>query len=144
MTCNVIFMAFAFARGPGRSMTPSIIALLSALAGAALAGHLDKRLVWKRRNVWLSASFALEAIFLTIACCVAWFSRGQPIQAATVDSLIVLTALGMGIRNGTVRRLAVPNLNTTVLTLTVAGLGFESFFIAGGDSIRCREKQGRS
>jgi uncharacterized membrane protein YoaK (UPF0700 family) len=141
MTGNVVFMAFALAGVPGRSMGPSIIALLSALAGAALAGHMDKRLVWKRRNVWLSASFTIEAIFLTIACCVAWFSRGQPIQASTVDSLIVLTALGMGIRNGTVRRLAVPDLNTTVLTLTVAGLGFESF-IAGGGSIRWQRKVG--
>jgi hypothetical protein len=36
----------------------------------------------------------------------------------------------MGIRNGTVRRLAVPDLTTAVLTLTVAGLAFDSF-IAG-------------
>jgi hypothetical protein len=39
----------------------------------------------------------------------------------------------MGIRNSTVRRLAVPDLTTTVLTLTVAGLAFYSF-VAGGDN----------
>jgi uncharacterized membrane protein YoaK (UPF0700 family) len=141
MTGNVVFMAFALAGAPGLSMTRSAIALLSALLGGALAGHMDKRLVWKRRNVWLSASFAIEAIFLTFAFCMVWFSRGQPIQAATVDSLIVLTGFGMGIRNGTVRRLAVPDLTTTVLTLTVAELAFDSF-IAGGDNIRWQRKVG--
>ena len=141
MTGNVVFMAFALAGVPGLSMTRSAIALLSALAAGVLAGYIDKRLVWKRRNLWLSASFAIEAIFLTFAFCVVWFSRGQPIQASTVDSVIVLTGLSMGIRNGTVRRLAVPDLNTTVLTLTVAGLAFDSS-IAGGNNIRWQRKAG--
>src|SRR5260370_35809349 len=119
MTGNVVFMAFALAGAPGLSMTRSAIALLSALVGGALAGHMDKRLVWKRRNVWLSASFAIVAIFLTFAFCVAWFSRGQPIHTSTVDSLIVLTGLGMGILNATVTGLAVRVLTTTVLLSTV-------------------------
>jgi uncharacterized membrane protein YoaK (UPF0700 family) len=141
MTGNVVFMAFALAGVPGLSMSRSAIALLSALIGGALAGHMDKRLVWKRRNIWLSASFAIEAIVLTIAFCVAWFSRGQPIQASTIESLIVLTGFGMGVRNGTLRRLAVLDLTTTVLTLTVAGLASDSF-IAGGDNIRWLRKVG--
>src|SRR5437879_12650241 len=41
----------------------------------------------------------------------------------------------MGLRNATVRRLAVPDLTTTVLTLTLAGLGADSSF-AGGDNPR--------
>jgi uncharacterized membrane protein YoaK (UPF0700 family) len=141
MTGNVVFMAFALSGAPGLSMNRSAIALLSALVGGVLAGHMDKRLVWKRRNIWLSTSFAIEAIFLTFAFCLVWFSRGESIQASTVDSLIVLTGVGMGIRNGTVRRLAVPDLTTTVLTLTVAGLAFDSF-IAGGDNIRWQRKVG--
>jgi uncharacterized membrane protein YoaK (UPF0700 family) len=141
MTGNVVFMAFALAGAPGFSIIRSAIALLSALAGGALAGYIDKKLVWKRRNAWLSASFAIEAIFLTFAFCVVWFSRGQPIQASKVDSLIVLTGIGMGVRNGTVRRLAVPDLSTTVLTLTVAGLAFDSS-IAGGNNIRWKRKVG--
>ena len=46
---------------------------------------------------------------------------GQPISTA-LYGIIALTALGMVIRNGTVRWLAVPELTTTVLTLTVAAL----------------------
>jgi hypothetical protein len=47
----------------------------------------------------------------------------------------------MGIRNGTVRRLAVPDLNTTVLTLTVAGLAFDSSN-AGGNNFRWQRNVG--
>ncbi len=39
------------------------------------------------------------------------------------------------------RGLAVPDLTTTVLTLTVAGLAFDSF-VAGGDNIRWQRKVG--
>jgi uncharacterized membrane protein YoaK (UPF0700 family) len=41
----------------------------------------------------------------------------------------------MGLRNATVRRLGVPDLTTTVLTLTLTGLGADSG-AAGGDSPR--------
>jgi len=50
-----------------------------------------------------------------------------------------LTALGMGIRNGTIRKLAIPELTTTVLTLTVAGLASESS-LAGGTNPRWRRR----
>ena len=40
--------------------------------------------------------------------------------------MIVLTATAMGLRNAVVRKLAVPDLTTTVLTLTVTGLAADS------------------
>jgi uncharacterized membrane protein YoaK (UPF0700 family) len=43
-------------------------------------------------------------------------------DAASGDAVIALLALAMGIRNATVRRIAVPDLTTTVLTLTLTGL----------------------
>jgi uncharacterized membrane protein YoaK (UPF0700 family) len=41
----------------------------------------------------------------------------------------------MGLRNATVRRLAVPDMTTTVLTLTLTGLAADSL-LAGGSSPR--------
>jgi uncharacterized membrane protein YoaK (UPF0700 family) len=49
--------------------------------------------------------------------------------------VIILTALAMGVRNATVRRLAVPDMTTTVLTLTLTGLAADSSF-AGGSNTR--------
>jgi len=53
----------------------------------------------------------------------------------TLYALIVLTAVAMGLRNATVRRLAVPDLTTTVLTLTLTGIAADST-LAGGRNPR--------
>ena len=45
--------------------------------------------------------------------------------------VIALLAFAMGVRNATVRRLAVPDLTTTVLTMTLTGLAADSC-LAGG------------
>jgi uncharacterized membrane protein YoaK (UPF0700 family) len=45
--------------------------------------------------------------------------------------LIVPLAIAMGIQNATARRLAVPDLTTTVLTLTLTGIAADSR-LAGG------------
>jgi len=52
-------------------------------------------------------------------------------NAASGDVLIALLALAMGLRTATVRRLAVPDLTTTVLTMTMTGLAADSP-LAGG------------
>ncbi|MEP7342131.1 MAG: DUF1275 family protein [Acidobacteriota bacterium] len=66
-------------------------------------------------------------------------SIGLAIGSATPPNhlyvVIVLTAVAMGLRNATVRRLAVPDLTTTVQTLTLTGLAADSF-LAGGANPR--------
>ena len=49
--------------------------------------------------------------------------------------VIGLTALAMGFRNATTRKLGVPDLTTTVLTLTITGLAADSS-LAGGTNPR--------
>jgi uncharacterized membrane protein YoaK (UPF0700 family) len=46
-------------------------------------------------------------------------------------AVIVLMAFAMGVRNSTIRRLAVPDVTTTVLTMTLTGLAADST-LAGG------------
>jgi uncharacterized membrane protein YoaK (UPF0700 family) len=48
-------------------------------------------------------------------------------------ALIAVTAVAMGLRNATVRHLAVPDLTTTVLTLTLTGLAADSALAGGGN-----------
>ena len=54
-------------------------------------------------------------------------------------AVIVLTGLAMGLRNATVRKIAQPDLTTTVLTLTVTGLAADSSF-AGGSNPRWQRR----
>ena len=65
---------------------------------------------------------------------------GAAILAAATDpqpatfaaaATIALMAAAMGVRNATARRLAVPDLTTTVLTMTITGLAADST-VAGG------------
>jgi uncharacterized membrane protein YoaK (UPF0700 family) len=49
--------------------------------------------------------------------------------------VIAVLAAGLGLQNATVRRLAVPDVTTTVLTLTLTGLAADSW-LAGGHSPR--------
>ena len=56
---------------------------------------------------------------------------GRPVSQGARYALIVPLALVMGIQNATARRLAVPDLTTTVLTLTLTGVAADSR-LAGG------------
>ena len=140
MTGNIIFLGFAVGGVPGLPIGRSVTALGFGLAGGFLAGKLDSLLKKQQRNLWLAAAFGFEALLLfaamTVASC--FQSReGQSVSTA-LYGIIALTAVGMGMRNGTVKRLAVPDLTTTVLTLTVAALAFDFSFTPGNNPRWCR------
>jgi uncharacterized membrane protein YoaK (UPF0700 family) len=143
MTGNIVFLGFAFGGVPGLSIGRSATVLGFGLVGGMLAGKLDSLLGKLRRNIWLMAAFGIEALLLFGAMTVSWYflPRGGQHISKALYGIIALTALGMGIRNGTVRRLAVPELATTVLTLTVAALAFD-FSLTPGNNPRWRRRVG--
>ena len=61
--------------------------------------------------------------------------RPAELPATSAYAVIVCTAFAMGLRNAIVRKLGVPDLTTTVLTLTVTGLAADSS-LAGGSGAR--------
>jgi uncharacterized membrane protein YoaK (UPF0700 family) len=135
MTGNIVFLGFAFGGVPGLSIGRSATALGFALLGGFLAGRLDSWLGRRRRNLWLAEALALEALLLLVAVGLSWRfapQGGQKLPTA-LYGIIAVTALGMGMRNGTIRRLGIPELTTTVLTLTVAAIGFDFSFARGGN-----------
>jgi len=137
MTGNVVLLAFAVAGTPGLSMARSSTSLVAFLVGSALGGRLAVAMAAAGRRRWLLTVAVSEALLLVSA---AIASIGFDIASATPPSrlyaVIVLTALAMGLRNATVRRLAVPDLTTTVvLTQTLTGVAADSS-VAGGDNPR--------
>jgi uncharacterized membrane protein YoaK (UPF0700 family) len=65
-----------------------------------------------------------------------WASRRRAAGGAARRYVVIgLLAAGLGLQNATVRRLAVPDVTTTVLTLTLTGLAADSW-LAGGRSPR--------
>jgi uncharacterized membrane protein YoaK (UPF0700 family) len=73
-------------------------------------------------------------VFIASALVLAAFG-GNPITNAYRYSLIVVLAIAMGIQNAGARKLAVPDLTTTVLTLTITGITADST-LAGGRGSR--------
>src|SRR5207253_7898013 len=133
MTGNVVFLGFALARVPGFSAVRSLAALAAFLAGAVIGGRLGIRLDGSRGR-WLATVAVVESSLLFAAALTAvGYDGAQLVPVARLYSLIGLTAVAMGLRNATVRRLAVPDLTTTVLTLTLAGLGADSSFAGGAN-----------
>ncbi|HEY2214824.1 MAG TPA: DUF1275 family protein, partial [Acidimicrobiales bacterium] len=66
------------------------------------------------------AAMAVQGPCLLAAVIVNLVSQ-HPLSAAGRYPLVVALAVTMGVQNATVRRLAVPGLTTTVLTLTITG-----------------------
>jgi uncharacterized membrane protein YoaK (UPF0700 family) len=129
MTGNVVFLGFALAGAPGFSITTSALALASFGSGALLGGAIGSRLGEERGRL-LSWTAALQSALFAAAVILTAMSA-SPVSASYRDPLIILLAASMGLQNATARRLAVPDLTTTVLTLTITGTAADST-IAGG------------
>ena len=132
MTGNVVFLGFAVAGVSEFSIARSLTALAAFLAGAVLGGRLGSRMAEPGRLRWLRTAAACEAALLVVAGLASiGFNLASAPLTLHLHALIVVTAVAMGLRNATVRRLAVPDLTTTVLTLTLTGIAAESSLARG-------------
>jgi uncharacterized membrane protein YoaK (UPF0700 family) len=132
MTGNVVFFGFALVGTPGFTPAPYLIAIGAFLVGAVVAGRLGKELTGRSLRTWLTTAALIEAAALWIAAAVAVrFDVATPLTEWRLFTIIALTAMAMGFRNATVRQLKVPDLTTTVLTLTLTGLAADSPFSGG-------------
>jgi uncharacterized membrane protein YoaK (UPF0700 family) len=142
MTGNVVILAFATARVPGLSIARSLTALLSFLAGAVIGGRIMARASADSQIRFAAQAFLLEVIFLIAASfCAIGYTRDLPEHSFQLFALIALTALAMGTRNAAVRKLAIPDLTTTVLTMTITGIGADSS-LANGNNPRLARRVG--
>jgi len=134
MTGNIVLLAFATAHVPGLSIARSLTALLAFLAGAVLGGRVMARASADSQIRFAARAFLLEVAFLFAASFCAIGYRADLIEDSFQSfALIALTALAMGTRNAAVRKLAIPDLTTTVLTLTITGIGADSSLAKGNN-----------
>jgi uncharacterized membrane protein YoaK (UPF0700 family) len=132
MTGNVVILAFATARIPGLSIALSLTSFLSFLVGAIVGGRIMARAGADSQIRFAGHAFLLEVVFLFGASFWAVGYRGDLLENSFQPFvLIALTALAMGTRNAAVRKLAIPDLTTTVLTLTITGIAAD-FSLANG------------
>lgn len=124
MTGNVVFSGFAVAGAAGFSLAASLMALAAFAVGALLGGRVAHGARPHRGRV-LHLALVLETVLVLAAYLVAEIT-GSPSTGPARYALIVLLGLAMGVQNAAARALAVPDLTTTVLTLTVTGMAADS------------------
>ncbi len=132
MTGNVVFLAFALVGAKGFSFGIHLLALVAFALGAVASGRLAGR-AGGRRGRMLAATTACE-VTLVAASLAIGLGVGDPGAGLAHYLLVVLLGVTGGLQTGTARRLAVPDLITTVLTRTIASAGFDSRLAGGLDS----------
>jgi uncharacterized membrane protein YoaK (UPF0700 family) len=140
MTGNIVLLGFAVGGATGLSAARSAASLLAFMAGALVGGVINVRHSdWTQISL-LKRAIVIEAGLLLIATGFATSAGNKTeISPSLTYGLIVLVALAMGFRNAVVRKLAVPDMTTTVLTLTVTGIASDSS-LAGGANPRWRNR----
>ena len=134
MTGNIVFLGFAAVATPGFHPLSYVVAIGAFLAGALGAGRIGKRHGAGPLRGWLLRAALVEAGLLWAAAGLATgFPPATQSPAASLLGIVALTAMAMGFRNATIRQLKVPDLTTTVLTLTLTGLAADSALAGGGN-----------
>jgi uncharacterized membrane protein YoaK (UPF0700 family) len=132
MTGNVVFLGFGIAGAAGISVWASLTALGSFLVGGVVGGRIG--VLWSRdRARHLAAATSTELLLVAAALAVAAVST-HDIGTASRYAAIVLLAAAMGVQNAAARKLAVADLTTTVLTMTLTGLAADSALGGGHGS----------
>ena len=136
MTGNVVFLGFALAGAPGFSIAASVVALGSFWSGAVIGGSVGTRFGAHRGRL-LNVASSIQGVFLAASLVLAAVA-GNTIVAGFRYPLIIVLGTAMGIQNTTARKLAVPDLTTTVLTLTITGTAADSILAGGKGSLSGR------
>ncbi|PLS31526.1 hypothetical protein Uis1B_0661 [Bifidobacterium margollesii] len=152
VTGNIVFLGFSIAHAEGFVWWTSTLTLVAFVAGAVIGGRIIHRFEGNRAkhlliSTCVQAAFvaaALIGIYLLnrfapepamggagtgAAVAQAVRDTGPSLNFPTashvdlhVITLIVLLAPAMGIQNSTARKLSVPDMPTTVLTMTLTGI----------------------
>jgi len=129
MTGNIVFLGFAAGGATDFSVVASLAATGAFLAGALVGGRLGSR-AGRHRGRFLAIASCVQIALVGAALIVSAVVL-DPSAAVASIGLIVPLALAMGLQNATARRLGVPDLTTTVLTLTLTGLAADSRLVGG-------------
>jgi uncharacterized membrane protein YoaK (UPF0700 family) len=130
MTGNVVFLGFAVVDAEDFSVPASLTALAAFLLGALVGGRLGTRRGAHRGRLF-AATLLIETLLVTLALTLVLAA----VASAPLARYLVIAALSlaMGVQNAAARRLAVPDLTTTVLTLTLTGFAADSSLAGGGN-----------
>ena len=124
MTGNIVLLGFGIAGSGGLPVVAPLISLAAFLLGSAGGGKIVKRTA-DRHPVLVVQALAIEVSLIGVAAILGAAATVRPGDGGAYAMIFVL-AFAMGVRNAAVRRMGVPDLTTTVLTMTLTALASES------------------
>ncbi|HTB50438.1 MAG TPA: YoaK family protein [Solirubrobacteraceae bacterium] len=124
MTGNVVLLGFGLAHAGGLPVVAPLISLSAFLLGAGIGGQLGIGVAERHERVLL-IGVGSEVASLALAAILA-YAMNVKVDSGSAYAIIALVAVAMGMRNAIVRKLAVPDLTTTVLTLTLTGIAADT------------------
>jgi uncharacterized membrane protein YoaK (UPF0700 family) len=125
MTGNVVFLGFVLSGAPGLSLVAAATAVLAFLAGALAGGRLGARAAGDQVRL-LKAAASVQTGLVILAAVFSVFVDSTRVGTVHSEVLIVLLGGAMGVQNAAARKIALPDLTTTVLTLTLTGFAADS------------------
>ncbi len=126
MTGNVVFLGFALAGSADVALAPALVATAAFTCGAVAGGKLA-RAYGTHRGRLLTLCACIELALVGAAALAVMTVAHKGVAGI---SMVPLLAGAMGFQNAVARRVGVPDITTTVLTLTLTGLASDSW--AGG------------
>jgi uncharacterized membrane protein YoaK (UPF0700 family) len=124
MTGNVVLLGFGIAQAGGLPVVAPIVSVAGFLVGAGVGGRIGAQLAQSYARYFVVALGIETALVGAAALVIA--ATTVRVGSALAYAIIALLAVAMGLRNAIVRRMGVPDLTTTVLTLTLTGLAADS------------------
>jgi len=131
MTGNIVFLGFAAAGVTEISLTSTLIALGAFVCGSVAGGRLALRFAEERL---LAVATVVKIVLIAVALIVVAASH-ESLDALQRETAIALLAFAMGVQNASARRIGIPDLTTTVLTMTLTAFAADSS-LAGGTNPR--------
>ncbi len=119
MTGNLVFIGLAVAGVKGFSVATSLLAL-GGFALGALVGARACRAARSHRGLVLRNAVAVKTA-LAGAVTLSVIIAGENFGTGVRDAVVVMLATSMGCQLFAIRYIKVPDLSTTVLTLTITG-----------------------
>ncbi|GAA0992716.1 YoaK family protein [Subtercola frigoramans] len=129
MTGNVVILGMALAGADGLPIIGPVIALLSFMLGAVIAGRILRPIKagWTHRSTSLLTTVAVIMVGLAITLLI--YGGTPPKPQEYIVTLFL--AIAMGIQAGTARHIGVKDVTTVVVTSTITGFAADSR-LAGG------------
>lgn len=121
MTGNVVFLGFSLAGAPDFLWWASLLAIFAFMLGANIGGRIQRHRSHNHRGRFLAYAAGTQLLLVLLSIATALILPPD-IRLAGLVVLVIVLSVAMGLQNSAARALGVPDLTTTVLTLTITGL----------------------